>query len=115
MILDWSRLNGLKQGDEEEDRLWLEDMIRSLRKNMNVRLDNIKSYAAQRKSEELRAELHQTKGVAANFGLAALQAKVTEAEAKLKQGDLATCLTLCEDLPDIWEKTKTELKTKFPE
>lgn len=115
MLVDWSRLEALKQGDDEEDRLWLEEMVRSLRKNMNSRLENISNFVSEKKATELQAELHQTKGVAANFGLSGVQITVTEAEAKLKGGDLEACLQLCANLPDLWEKTKIELAPKFPD
>ncbi|EPG74513.1 Hpt domain protein [Leptospira fainei serovar Hurstbridge str. BUT 6] len=115
MLIDWSRLESLKQGDDEEDKLWLEEMVRSLRKNMNSRLENIKSFVAEQKPNELKAELHQTKGVAANFGLIGLQISVTDAETKLKEGDLPGSLKLCAELPELWEKTKMELAPKFPE
>ncbi|MGJ4745992.1 histidine phosphotransferase [Leptospira hartskeerlii] len=115
MLVDWSRLDSLKQGDDEDDIIWLEEMVRSLRKNMNSRLENIKSFTDEKKSVELQAELHQTKGVAANFGLAAVQKNVTEAELKLKEGNLEACLALCQELPSLWEQTKKELAPKFPE
>ncbi|TGK06906.1 Hpt domain-containing protein [Leptospira semungkisensis] len=115
MLIDWSRLDSLKQGDDEEDRIWLEDMVRSLRKNMNSRLDNIKTFATEGKTSELQAELHQTKGVAANFGLAGMQKTVTEAESNLKAGNLDATVKLCEELPSLWEQTKKELAPKFPD
>ncbi|TGL60806.1 Hpt domain-containing protein [Leptospira sarikeiensis] len=115
MLVDWSRLDSLKQGDDEDDILWLEEMVRSLRKNMNSRLENIKVFADEKKGTELQAELHQTKGVAANFGLAAVQKNVTDAELKLKEGNLEACISLCAELPGLWEQTKKELAPKFPE
>lgn len=115
MLVDWSRLDSLKQGDDEDDIIWLEEMVRSLRKNMNSRLENIKTFTDEKKSVELQAELHQTKGVSANFGLAGIQKTVTEAELKLKEGNLEACLALCQELPSLWEQTKKELAPKFPE
>ncbi len=115
MLVDWSRLDSLKQGDDEEDKLWLEEMVRSLRKNMNSRLENIGTFVSQKKETELQAELHQTKGVAANFGLSGIQKTVTEAEIRLKEGNQEECQKLCSDLPGLWEKTKAELAPKFPD
>lgn len=67
----------------------------------------------KKKDAELQAELHQTKGVSANFGLEDLRALVAEAEQKLKSGDANVSYILTLKIPEIWKSTKEELKKKF--
>lgn len=67
----------------------------------------------KKKDAELQAELHQTKGVSANFGLEDLRTLVAEAERFLKAGDQDQSYNLSLKMPSIWQQTKEELKKKF--
>ncbi|EKR16569.1 Hpt domain protein [Leptospira interrogans serovar Pyrogenes str. 2006006960] len=109
MLVDWNRLDSLKQGDDEEEAAWLREMVESLLTNMEVRVNNIAHFTKEKKD----AELHQTKGVSANFGLEDLRALVAEAEQKLKSGDVNVSYILTLKIPEIWKSTKEELKKKF--
>ncbi|AAN51148.1 Hpt domain protein [Leptospira interrogans str. 2003000735] len=113
MLVDWNRLDSLKQGDDEEEAAWLREMVESLLTNMEVRVNNIAHFTKEKKDAELQAELHQTKGVSANFGLEDLRALVAEAEQKLKSGDVNVSYILTLKIPEIWKSTKEELKKKF--
>ncbi|PJZ68106.1 histidine phosphotransferase [Leptospira perolatii] len=114
MLVDWSRLDSLIQADDEDDKEWLSEMIESLKTNMSSRLTNIVSFSSDQKQSELQAELHQTKGVAANFGLEKLRTTIANAEELLKNGNLTSCHELCSSLGEIWTQTKAELNTKYP-
>ncbi|PJZ53616.1 Hpt domain-containing protein [Leptospira adleri] len=113
MLVDWNRLDSLKQGDDEEEAAWLKEMVESLLSNMEVRIKNIVRFTEEKKESDLQAELHQTKGVSANFGLEDLRALVTEAEQKLKSGDSNASFVLSLKTPATWESTREELKKKF--
>ncbi|XDD50525.1 Hpt domain-containing protein [Leptospira sp. WS92.C1] len=113
MLVDWNRLDSLKQGDDEEEIAWLKEMVESLLTNMEIRIKNIVRFAEEKKDSELQAELHQTKGVSANFGLEDLRILVTDAEQNLKTGTSDSSYTLSLKIPNIWEPTKEELKKKF--
>ncbi|MBW0433474.1 Hpt domain-containing protein [Leptospira yasudae] len=113
MLVDWNRLDSLKQGDDEEEAAWLKEMVESLLTNMEVRVKNIVRFTEEKKDAELQAELHQTKGVSANFGLEDLRALVTEAEQLLKTADSNSSYALSLKTPSLWEQTKNELKKKF--
>ncbi|TGK32733.1 Hpt domain-containing protein [Leptospira gomenensis] len=113
MLVDWNRLDSLKQGDDEEEIAWLKEMVESLLTNMEVRIQNIVRFAEEKQEASLQGELHQTKGVSANFGLEDLRALVAEAEQFLKAGDFGSCNGLCLKSPSVWEQTRVELKKKF--
>ncbi|EKO14236.1 MULTISPECIES: Hpt domain-containing protein [Leptospira] len=113
MLVDWNRLDSLKQGDDEEEAAWLREMVESLLTNMEVRVNNIVHFTKEKKDAELQAELHQTKGVSANFGLEELRTLVAEAERFLKAGDQDQSYNLSLKMPSIWQQTKEELKKKF--
>lgn len=74
---------------------------------------NIVRFSEETKDTELQAELHQTKGVSANFGLEDLRALVAEAEHFLKTGDRNQSYTLSLKTSTLWEQTRDELKKKF--
>lgn len=63
--------------------------------------------------KDLQAELHQIKGVAANFGLASLLEVVVAAEAKTKAGDIEGAVVSSSQISPIWEETEKELKARF--
>lgn len=88
MNVDWSRIESLVDINDPEDQAWLKDMIVSLLENMAVRMQNLTQLVQSKQAKELQAELHQIKGVAANFGLAAMSKLVVDAEAKVKEGDI---------------------------
>ncbi|EMY77852.1 Hpt domain protein [Leptospira weilii serovar Ranarum str. ICFT] len=113
MLVDWNRLDSLKQGDDEEEAAWLKEMVESLLTNMEVRVKNIVRFTEEKKDTELQAELHQTKGVSANFGLEDLRALVAEAETLLKTEDRNLSYNLSLKTSAVWEQTRDELKKKF--
>jgi len=111
--VDWSRIESLVDINDPEDQAWLKDMIASLLENMSVRMQNLSQLVESKQAKELQAELHQIKGVAANFGLAAMSKLVVEAEAKVKEGDMEGSVSLSIQVPPVWEETKKELQAKF--
>ncbi|EKR65118.1 Hpt domain protein [Leptospira weilii str. 2006001853] len=113
MLVDWNRLDSLKQSDDEDEIAWLKEMVESLLTNMEIRIKNIVHFTEEKKDIELQAELHQTKGVSANFGLEDLRTLVTEAEQFLKTGDQDRSYALSLKTTVVWEQTRDELKKKF--
>lgn len=113
MHIDWSRIESLVDINDPDDRVWLKDMIVSLFENMNVRIQNLNQFMDSKQGKELQAELHQIKGVAANFGLKTLSKIVVEAEAKAKAGEIDACVADCTQVVPAWEATKIELKERF--
>lgn len=113
MNIDWSRIESLVDINDPEDQAWLKDMIVSLLENMTVRIQNMNQFMQTREQKDLQSELHQIKGVAANFGLAALSKVVVEAEAKAKSGDVDGAVELSKEISPIWEETRKELQSKF--
>ncbi|ALO26143.1 hypothetical protein LBBP_01864 [Leptospira borgpetersenii serovar Ballum] len=113
MLVDWNRLDSLKQSDDDDEIAWLKEMVESLLTNMEIRIKNIVRFAEEKKDVELQAELHQTKGVSANFGLEDLRTLVAEAEQFLKTGDQDRSYTLGLKTTVVWEQTRDELKKKF--
>ncbi len=88
-------------------------MIVSLLENMTVRIENISKFSLSRDQKDLQSELHQIKGVAANFGLSSLSKLVIEAESNAKAGDLDGAIELSKQISPIWEATKKELQVRF--
>ncbi|TGN19170.1 Hpt domain-containing protein [Leptospira idonii] len=99
--------------NDPDDQAWLKDMIISLLENMTVRIQNLNRFMQTKEPKDLQAELHQIKGVAANFGLAALSKVVIEAEAKAKEGDIEGAIVISGQVPSVWEVTRKELEVKF--
>jgi HPt (histidine-containing phosphotransfer) domain-containing protein len=99
--------------NDPEDQAWLKDMIVSLLENMTVRIQNISQFMQTKEQKDLQAELHQIKGVAANFGLSALSHVVVEAEAKAKLGEIDAAIELARQISPIWDDTRKELQTRF--
>ncbi|MCC5815734.1 MAG: Hpt domain-containing protein [Leptospira sp.] len=114
MQVDWTRIEALIDGDDPSDLEWIKDMIRTLYENMEIRISNINQYCDSENGENLKSELHQIKGVAANFGLMDLYNAVISAELKIKENDITIAIQLSKKVPGIWEETKKELKTKYP-
>lgn len=50
MLVDWNRLDSLKQGDDEEEAAWLREMVESLLTNMEVRVNNIVHFTKEKKT-----------------------------------------------------------------
>ncbi|EMJ38656.1 hypothetical protein LEP1GSC079_0302 [Leptospira interrogans str. FPW1039] len=50
MLVDWNRLDSLKQGDDEEEAAWLREMVESLLTNMEVRVNNIAHFTKKKKT-----------------------------------------------------------------
>lgn len=99
--------------NDPEDLVWLKEMIVSLNENMPVRIQSLREKMEKKDQKELQSELHQIKGVAANFGLALLSQIVIKAEADAKAGNLDLSISESEKIPDAWEKTKAELDARF--
>lgn len=113
MVIDWSRIESLVDMNDPEDLVWLKEMIVSLNENMPVRIQSLREKMEKKDQKELQSELHQIKGVAANFGLALLSQIVIKAEADAKAGNLDLSISESEKIPDAWEKTKAELDARF--
>ncbi|WCL48887.1 Hpt domain-containing protein [Leptospira sp. GIMC2001] len=114
MVIDWSRIEALIDGDKPEDRAWITEMIGTLRENMQVRMINIQNSIQIQDHEKLQFELHQIKGVAANFGLDKLFNLVLESENSLKSGNTDQGVDMASKIQLVWIETQTELDTKFP-
>lgn len=114
MLIDWSRIESLIDGDDPSDLEWIQDMIQTLYENMVTRIENVKKFSDNREAESLRSELHQIKGVSANFGLKQLYEMVLDAESKVKEGNLEEGIALSIKVPAVWEETKLELQKKYP-
>lgn len=112
-LINWSRIESLIDGDTEEDLQWMRDMIQTLVSNMDTRLENILKSSNSKDWTALKSELHQMKGVAANFGLTTLTEKVVSAENLLKHDKGSEAIPLCSELPALWTDTLKELKTRF--
>lgn len=111
--IDWSRIESLVDMNDPEDLAWLKDMIISLLENMTVRSQNLTQFMQSKDQKDLQSELHQIKGVAANFGLSSLSRVVIEAETKVKNGDIEGAIELCKEISPIWADTKKELEARF--
>lgn len=115
MLVDWTRIDALMDGDDPSDLEWIKDMISTLFENMSVRMENLNIFSLKSEADKLKAELHQIKGVAANFGLQDLYDLVFDAETKVKTGYLPDAISLTPKILDVWKKTKTELEKKYPD
>lgn len=113
LLIDWSRIESLVDMNDPEDQAWLKEMITSLLENMATRVQNLDQLMVAKDPKDLQSELHQIKGVAANFGLAELSEVVVKAEALVKAGDVESSVTEGKKIPSIWEATKQELEKKF--
>lgn len=113
LLIDWSRIESLVDMNDPEDQAWLKEMITSLLENMATRVQNLDQLMVTKDPKDLQSELHQIKGVAANFGLAALSEVVVKAEALVKAGDVESSVTEGKKILGIWEATKQELEKKF--
>ncbi len=113
MNIDWSRIDSLVDINDPDDLAWLKDMIFSLLENMAVRVQNLSNFMQTKEQKDLQSELHQIKGVAANFGLSALSQIVVEAEAKAKEGEIDAAIELSAKIAPIWEATRKELQARF--
>jgi HPt (histidine-containing phosphotransfer) domain-containing protein len=102
-------------GDDPSDLDWIKDMISTLFKNMSDRMDNLVDFSLNHKHDKLKAELHQIKGVAANFGLKDLYDLVLDAETKVKNGIFSEATILIPKVLDTWDATKLELESQYPE
>lgn len=114
MLVDWTRIEALIDGDDPSDLEWIQEMIQTLYENMLIRVENVDKFCQEKDGESLRSELHQIKGVAANFGLMDLYDLVLSAETKIKSNELDIAIPLAEKVRGKWEDTKTELKKKYP-
>lgn len=99
--------------NDPEDRAWLKEMITSLLENMATRIENLDRLLVSKEPKDLQAELHQIKGVAANFGLAALSELVIKAEGFAKAGDIESSVAEGIKIAPVWESTRIELEKKF--
>ncbi|MCZ8156757.1 MAG: Hpt domain-containing protein [Leptospira sp.] len=113
MNIDWSRIESLVDMEDPDDQAWLKDMIISLLENMTVRIQNMNQFMQTKEAKDLQSELHQIKGVAANFGLSALSEVVIDAESKVKSGDIEASIESSKRIAPIWEDTRKELQVRF--
>lgn len=113
MLIDWSRIESLVDMNDPEDQAWLKEMITSLLENMATRIENLGRLLVSKEPKDLQAELHQIKGVAANFGLAALSDVVIKAEGFAKAGEIEASVEEGKKIAAIWESTRQELEKRF--
>lgn len=113
LLIDWSRIESLVDMNDPEDQAWLKEMIASLLENMATRVENLDRLMQTKDPKDLQSELHQIKGVAANFGLTSLSEVVVKAEGLVKAGDVDSSILEGKKIPAIWESTKQELEKKF--
>ncbi len=113
MNIDWSRIESLVDINDPDDQAWLKDMIVSLLENMTVRIQNMSEFMQTKDPKNLQSELHQIKGVAANFGLSSLSKVVIEAEALAKAGNVDGSVEISKQISPIWDETRKELETRF--
>ncbi|XDD48145.1 Hpt domain-containing protein [Leptospira sp. WS39.C2] len=99
--------------NDPEDQAWLKEMINSLLENMATRVENLERLMQTKDPKDLQSELHQIKGVAANFGLAALSEVVIKAESLAKAGEIDSSITEGKKIASVWDSTKQELEKKF--
>ncbi|PJZ46742.1 Hpt domain-containing protein [Leptospira brenneri] len=99
--------------NDPEDLAWLKEMITSLLENMTTRIENLDRLLVSKEPKELQAELHQIKGVAANFGLAGLSEVVIKAESLAKTGEIESAVEEGKKIAGIWLSTRKELEVKF--
>ncbi len=50
MLVDWNRLDSLKQSDDDDEIAWLKEMVESLLTNMEIRIKNIVRFAEEKKT-----------------------------------------------------------------
>jgi HPt (histidine-containing phosphotransfer) domain-containing protein len=113
LLVDWKRIEALIDGDDPSDLEWIQEMIHTLYENMVTRINNINQYCDSENKDNLKSELHQIKGVAANFGLDDLYEIVISAETKLKADDIQSGIVLARKVEGVWEETKNELGKKY--
>jgi HPt (histidine-containing phosphotransfer) domain-containing protein len=99
--------------NDPEDLAWLKEMIGSLLDNMPLRIQTLAEKIESGDRPAIQSELHQIKGVAANFGLSLLSEIVVKAESEAKSGNLEIAIQTSQNIPDAWEKTKQELIERF--
>lgn len=113
IYVDWSRLESIADPNDPSDQEWLKDMITNLYENMETRIQNIISFLNTHNLESLRLELHQIKGVAANFGLKELFQLTKEAEQSIKDGKPENGIELAKKVESTWKETKKFLQEKY--
>jgi len=109
LLIDWNRINSLIDSDSEEDKKWLKDLIDTLLTNMEERMKNIQSFSQASDQEKLKAELHQVKGVASNFGLMDLYNLVVKSESLLHDKLIQESIQHTDSIIDVWNRTKQEI------
>ena len=112
MLVDWERVNSVMMADED-DKEWFNEMMDTLKDNMKTRLENISKHVQDKDQEPLRKELHQVKGMSANFGLAEINKISATGEAYAKTGKVDEAIAEAVKLPDLWDKTLKELNAKL--
>lgn len=112
MIVDWSRINSLIDTDNAEDQLWLENMLTTLLENMETRISNITQFTKSQDEKSLQSELHQVKGVAANFGLTSFYNIVLLTESKLKENHKEEAFDLTNSVIQSWIETREAIKNR---
>lgn len=113
MIIDWQRIDSFADPDSPEDQEWLKGMIQDLITDNDEKMGHIQALIQNPKQEELRALLHQIKGVCANFGIVKMQAAAAEGEKFIKEANLDAGLNFAKELPSLWNEAKKELSQKY--
>jgi HPt (histidine-containing phosphotransfer) domain-containing protein len=114
MIVDWSRIEVLADPDDPDDMEWLKETVRDLAVDIDKRLTEISDFVQKNENENLKATIHQLKGVASNFGLMQVFDICVLAEALLKEEKTQDGYEETKKLPDTWASTRIELRKKFP-
>lgn len=113
MIIDWQRINSFADPDSPEDQEWLKGMIQDLITDNDEKMSHLQALIQDPKQEELRALLHQIKGVCANFGIVKMQSAAAEGEKSIKESKLDAGLNFAKELPALWKEAKEELSKKY--
>lgn len=114
MLVDWERISLLADPSDPSDQEWLKETIVNLASDLNARISNMDSTTQQKNWEELKASLHQMRGVASNFGLSKLADLSTHAEDSIRNSEFEKASNLVQEISKVWQETKRELQQKFP-
>lgn len=113
MFVNWERISLLADPNDPDDQIWLADTMKNLALDLDEKIAQALRLAQENNIEELKANLHQMKGVAANFGFELLAKQASEAEDYFRNSHFEKGKELVSQLKTTWENTRQELKTKF--
>lgn len=113
MLVDWDRISLLADPNDPEDQAWLQETMANLSSDINEKVSGLNSLYTNKAWEELKASLHQMRGVASNFGLTELANLSNQAEDSIRNSEFAKTNDLVQKIQKVWLETKEELQKKF--